>query len=378
MFTVKFKYLDNEVKIDFPCDEAHLMAKLSVLGVGDTLNTRQYVIDTDCDYLRHFETDFVDMDELNFLAKRLDSFIKEEQDIFEALVEVKKAESVAELINYTYNIHNYTLIQDISSMEKIGEKHFKDVHLAWLPEEFEKADFAAIGKELMQSDTGKPTNKGLLFEHDGAVYVKEYNGQNFPEYSSDDCNVIAELSYDGKSEYVYLPAYPLSIDKALKRLGAESADLCEVYLDDVEIGYKAWLEKLIKIAETEDIYAVNKVAGIIHKMTGDEMDKLDAVIEFAGKTDSEAIARLASDLDEFKFYEGVFNEEDLGRALIEENDEYSIHEDIADFFMFEQYAESIMSESDTQFTESGVVILSGKTLSEILDETQENSMEMNL
>ena len=228
MFTVKFKYLDNEVKIDFPCDEAYLSAKLSVLGVKDKLNTRQYVIGADCDYLKRFETDFVDVDELNFLAKRLDGFTEDEKNMFEALAEVKKAESVAELINYTNNIHNYTLIQDISSMEKIGEKHFKDVHLAWLPEEYEKADFTEIGRELMRSGAGKATNKGLIFEHKDAVFMKEYNGQNFPEYLSDDCSVIAEMVFEGKSEYVYLPAHPISIDKALKRLGAESVDSCEV------------------------------------------------------------------------------------------------------------------------------------------------------
>lgn len=378
MFTVRFKYLENVAAITFPCDESYLLSKLSALGVEDGLKTRQYFIGTDCDYLKRFETDFVDIDELNFLAKRLDGFTEDEKNMFEALAEVKKAESVAELINYTYNIHNYTLIQDISSTEKIGEKHFKDVHLAWLPEEYEKADFTEIGRELMQSGTGKATNKGLLFEHEDAVFVKEYNGQNFPEYLSDDCSVIAEMVYGGKTEYVYLPAQPISIDKAVKRLDADSVDLCDVYLEDVLIGDKAWLDKLVRIAETEDIYAVNEIADVIHKMNEDEMDKLDAVIEFSGKTDSQSIARLASSLDEFKFFDGVYNEEDLGRALIEENDEYSIHEDIADFFMFEQYAESIMSESDTQFTENGVVILNGKILSEILEETQENSMEMNL
>ena len=68
----------------------------------------------------------------------------------------------------------------------------------------------------------------------------------------------------------------------------------------------------------------------------------------------------------------------MGRALIEENGEYYIHEDISDFFMYEQYAEHITEECDTQFTENGAVILAGRMLSEILDETQEKNLEMNL
>ena len=55
------------------------------------------------------------------------------------------------------------------------------------------------------------------------------------------------------------------------------------------------------------------------------------------------------------------------------------HELTVDFeFATWDYAESIMSESDIQFTENGVVILNGKTLTEILEETQENSMDLSL
>lgn len=369
MFTVKFKYLDNEVKIDFPCDEAHLIAKLSVLGVEDKLDTRQYVIDTDCDYLKRFETDFVDMDELNFLAKSLDSFIKEEQDIFEALVEVKKAETVAELINLTYNIHNYTLIQDMSSMEKIGEKHFKDVHLAWLPEEFKKADFAKIGKELIESGNGMTTNKGLLFEHNDAKFVAQYNGENFPEFLYGNCDVIAEIEYKGRTEYVYMPEEPLAIEKALKRLGAEKADKLNVSLDNLKVDDKIWSDILKDIVRTEDIHAVNEVVNTVHNFSdNNEINKLINVIEFAGRTDSKSILKLANNLDEFRYYAEATNEEDLGRALIKENEEYFIHEDIEDFFMYEQYAESVIRESDVKFTDGGIVILGGKTLEEILSE----------
>ena len=81
MFTVDFRFEENQTTIEFPCNEKYLSAKFDELGVKDKLKTSQYVIGTNYAALKWLVTDFADVDELNFLAKCLDSFDKNELNI---------------------------------------------------------------------------------------------------------------------------------------------------------------------------------------------------------------------------------------------------------------------------------------------------------
>ena len=377
MFTVDFRFEENQTTIEFPCNEEYLSSKFDELGVKDKLKTSQYVIGTNYAALKRLVTDFVDADELNFLAKRLDGFDRNELNTFEAVCEARAPRSVAEMINITYNIYNYTLVQDMSSMEIIGKTHFKAVHIGWNPGEMENADLAKIGRELMNSGKGKMTEKGMLFEHEGAKFINEYDGHNFPEYLYDPCRIFIELKKEDRKEYLYLPTHELTIKKALKRLGATNIDECSIKLEDKETD-NLWFERIQDITATENLYAANTVLCAVEKAEkNNELDKLEAVIDFADRYDSASIIKLENNIDNFRYFDNVYDKEELGRALIDENDDYSIHEDIEEFFMFEQYAESVMDECDCKFCDNGAVLLEGLTLAEILGEdNQSEAMTM--
>lgn len=377
MFTVDFRFEENQTTIEFPCNEEYLSSKFDELGVKNKLKTSQYVIGTNYAALKWLVTDFADVDELNFLAKCLDSFDKNELNIFEAVCETREPRSVAEMINITYNIYNYTLVQDMSSMEIIGKTHFKAVHIGWNPGEMENADLAKIGRELMNSGKGKVTEKGMLFEHEGAKFINEYDGHNFPEYLYDPCRIFAELEKEDRTEYLYLPTHELAIKKALKRLGATNSDECSIKLEDKETD-NLWFERVRDITATESIYAANNVLRAVERAEkNNELDKLEAVIDFADRYDSASIIKLEDNIDNFRYFDNVYDKEGLGRTLIDENDDYYIDEDIEEFFMFEQYAESVMDECDCKFCDSGVVLLEGLTLAEILGEDNQ-SEEMTM
>ena len=377
MFTVDFRFEENQTAIEFPCDEEYLSAQLEELGVEDKLKTSQYVIGTNYNVLKRLVTDFVDADELNFLAKRLDGFDKKELNTFEAVCEARVPRSLTEIINVTYNIHNYTLVQDMSSMESIGRTHFKAVHIGWNPGEMENVNLAKIGRELMNSGKGKITEKGMLFEHEGAKFINEYDGNNFPEYLYDQCRIFVELKKEDRKEYLYLPTHELAISKALKRLGATNTDECSIKLEDKETD-NLWFERVQDITATESIYAANNVLHTVERAEkNNELDKLEAVIDFADRYDSASIIKLEDNIDNFRYFDNVYDKEGLGRALIDENDDYYIDEDIEEFFMFEQYAESVMNECDCKFCNNGVVLLEGLTLAEILcEDNQSEEMKM--
>ena len=264
MFTVDFRFEENQTTIEFPCNEEYLSSKFDELGVKDKLKTSQYMVGTNYAALKRLVTDFVDADELNFLAKRLDGFDKNELNIFEAVCETREPRSLTEIINVTYNIHNYTLVQDMSSMECIGRTHFKAVHIGWNPGEMENVNLAKIGRELMNSGKGKMTEKGMLFEHEGAKFINEYDGHNFPEYLYDPCRIFVELKKDDRKEYLYLPTHELTIKKALKRLGATNTDECSIKLEDKETD-NLWFERIQDITASENLYAANNVLRAVEK-----------------------------------------------------------------------------------------------------------------
>ena len=377
MFTVDFRFEENQTTIEFPCNEKYLSLKFDELGVGDKLKTSQYMIGTSYTALKRLITDFVDVDELNFLAKRLDGFDKNELNIFEAVCETRVPRSLKEIINVTYNIYNYTLVQDMSSMESIGRTHFKAVHIGWNPGKMENSNLAEIGRELIHSGNGKVTEKGMLFEHEGAKFINEYDGHNFPEYLYDPCRIFVELKKEDRKEYLYLPTHELTIKKALKRLGAKNIDECSIKLEDKETD-NLWFERIQDITATENLYAANTVLCAVEKAEkNNELEKLEAVIDFAGRYDSAAIIKLEDKIDCFRYFDNVYDKEGLGRALIDENDDYYIDEDIEEFFMFEQYAESVMNECDCKFCDNGAVLLEGLTLAEILGEDNQ-SEEMTM
>lgn len=60
MFTVDFRFEENQTTIEFPCNEKYLSAKFDELGVEDKLKTSQYMIGTNYAALKRLVTDFAD------------------------------------------------------------------------------------------------------------------------------------------------------------------------------------------------------------------------------------------------------------------------------------------------------------------------------
>lgn len=63
MFTVDFRFEENQTTIEFPCNEEYLSAKFDELGVKDKLKTSQYMVGTNYAALKWLVTDFADTDE---------------------------------------------------------------------------------------------------------------------------------------------------------------------------------------------------------------------------------------------------------------------------------------------------------------------------
>ena len=106
---------------------------------------------TEPESLKYMEGHEWNIEEINFLAKRMESFDKREKRQFDAIASQLKPSTGQDLINQTFNLSRYTLISDFSSLTEIGKTHIINRKQAMSFDEMASTDFAKIGKDLIES-----------------------------------------------------------------------------------------------------------------------------------------------------------------------------------------------------------------------------------
>ena len=102
MINARVIYNDAWSNIDFPCESNYLEAKLMELHVEDLTNAQMFIDKIEgVRGLEFMEKNFIDLDELNLLANKLNCFDKREMQKFEAVVAEYNIRNMAELINLT-------------------------------------------------------------------------------------------------------------------------------------------------------------------------------------------------------------------------------------------------------------------------------------
>ena len=170
MITLKIK-VERVTEIVFPCSDNVLNEKLKEVGMGEIMPAQATVIEisepADLPLRLNF---FHNLDEINYLAKRMYSFDRNELSTFIESVKFDKFDMPKDLINATFNLHRYSLIQDVSDMAKVGRQYILSKQGAISQTEAEKMDFTAIGKEILRVGKSNVTDKGLLVAIDGAEF----------------------------------------------------------------------------------------------------------------------------------------------------------------------------------------------------------------
>ena len=66
----------------------------------------------------------VNIDELDYLVKRLESFDDRQLAAFQGMATAHGLEKPKDLINLTFSCENVTVVQNFSDLEKIGRQHY--------------------------------------------------------------------------------------------------------------------------------------------------------------------------------------------------------------------------------------------------------------
>ena len=374
MIEVRVKNCDKETVVGFPCTEKYLAEKFREIGITDELPPPLHVVEVlEGDGAELLAGKYLDLDEANYLAKRLDNMTNAERDKFAVVAKKEGFSSVKDLINLTFNDRRYTLIQNVGDMTAVGRMHTLTRNMAIPVDKSKDMEYAKIGKELLESGKGVWTEKGLLFVNDDIPFEEVYRGETFPPFPYKVHLLEIELDFLGAKEYLYLPEEDLAIKKALSRLGLEGPENCNVTMTNCNTTNGAYAELLDNIVSDEDIYDINEFANCAEHL--DDVDMFIAVAEYADvNTAKEAIA-LIGRLDEFNYIDGISDEYELGQHLVDNDPEYECADEVKDFIDYRDFGRYICNEYNGKFVESGCVYIpSGKSFEEIIG--KDNGMKM--
>ena len=252
-------------EIRFPCSETELSKKLGELGMNpEHLAPMATIIEiepaelsllTDCD---------VSLDALNYLGKRMDGMSKGERNQFLAVLSCEETGigcSLKNVINLTYNLERFTLIEDTDDLERVGRIHMLNVRGALSESEYNNSEWLSeVGMKLLESGTGIDTEYGKLYINENVPFEEIFNGTTFPAYYCE-MNSVAEIviEYDNLTEFVELPCEDITIKKALCRLGADGLKDCKILVDSTRDITDEWSERISEVEKTKDLFGLNEL-----------------------------------------------------------------------------------------------------------------------
>ena len=353
----------GEVTISFPIPRKeydHTMELLESLGIGDALDEDCLVAELDSQYpvLNRLEGTRVNVDELDYLAKRLDSFCKGERDQFLAMAHKLNVSDIQDFINLTFYCQRATVITDFSDLEAVGRAHYMNLRDGCASSE-ELADLDGYETALLLIDSGggTVTPYGVVYDN-GMELCQLYEGYSFPVYFYDDCPLVmcAASRQSGERAYLELPASDRQIGRTLLR--AEIANLrnaeLSVEVDDLPQKISDRLH-----LESEGLDDLNAMCLAIQMLEPKQREKLEAVVCAAQPDHASEVRRLAEELDQFDFIPDIHTAEEYGRYMIRESGHFEYDANLENFYNYAQYGNEHIKAEGGLFTSRGYVAYHG-------------------
>lgn len=124
---------DGKAAVPFPIppnEYEPILERLEALELGDAVrqDCRISEMDSACPILKRLEGGRVNLDEMDYLAKRLDSFTDQEAAQSQAAAVRFGISGIKDLINLTFCCQQATVITDFSDLNQIGRDHYLTLH----------------------------------------------------------------------------------------------------------------------------------------------------------------------------------------------------------------------------------------------------------
>ena len=207
------KYNEGELVgewVKFPTTAEELKEVFKRIGIGQRDDFGQpyeewFITGYDCyvDGLYSKLGEYENLDELNYLASKLDEMSDSEYAQFQAGMEMgDHCGSLQEIINLTENLDCYEVYPHIADYDDLGRYYIEELEVMQVPEHLQNyIDYEAYGRDVAMDENGSFTDQGYVRDT-GDRFCEYYDGErgSIP----DEYRVMTfqdDLSEEEKSEW---------------------------------------------------------------------------------------------------------------------------------------------------------------------------------
>ena len=323
------KYNEGELVgewVKFPTTAEELKEVFKRIGIGQKDDFGQpyeewFITDYDCyvDGLYSKLGEYENLDELNYLASKLDEMSESEYAQFQAGMEMgDHCGSLQEIINLTENLDCYEVYPDIHDYDDLGRYYIEELDVMQVPEHLQNyIDYEAYGRDVALEENGTFTDQG---------YVRD-TGDSFHEYYDgergsipDEYRVMTfqdDLPEEEKSEWAMDIAFDM--DEFFRQNDPQyAAEHPEAHAAKEEI-YESLMagrisaldEKLAALGQTQEDYLPSEIekfkdatgyeefldfdpAEVKAALDDPDKSRIDEMLAFAEKAEREYMAEAAA------------------------------------------------------------------------------------
>ena len=371
------------IPFPIPHDQyTHCMELLEALEIGDAVKSDCQVQEINSFYsvLKRTEMLTVNVEELNYLAKRLDGLDIGEATQFQAMAHKLELFELKDLINLTFCCQQTTVITDFSDLAAVGRDHYMNLHGGCATvTELEALDGEETALRLIESGSGTITPYGVIYDNDMKL-EQVYDGQFFPCYYYEPRATMVAATPKSKPEntehitWLYLPMAQEEIDRALQRTGITEPADARLRLEHSQLPDEV---NVLLDMEHESLADLNALAQETNALSKDDIKKLGAVVTLAKPQNAEQVKNLAENLDLFDFAPDAHSPAEYGKYMIQQSGHFDYDANLDDFYDYEGYALQRMNNEDGIFTDRGYIAYKGYiSLEEVMDGGHCGHMEM--
>ena len=371
------------IPFPIPRDQyAHCVELLEALEIGDAVKADCKVerIDSFYTVLKRTEMLTVNVEELNYLAKRLDSFDTGEAAQFQAMAHKLELFELKDLINLTFCCQQATVITDFSDLAAIGRNHYMNLHGGSASvDELNALDGKGTARQLIESGSGTITPYGVVY--DNSMKLEQiYDGRFFPCYYYEPNAITVAVTAKSEPEdtehitWLFLPMVQEEIDRALLRGGITDPSEIRLSLED------SWLpHEVLDLLDMDhvDISELNALVQALDEFSDMSIRKYAAAAVMARPHTTEQAKHLAENLDLFDFSPSASTPKEYGKYMIQKSGRFEYDENLDAFYDYEKYGTERMNAEDGMFTDQGYIAYKGYiSMEEVMNGSQSNCMEM--
>ena len=182
------KYNEGELVgewVKFPTTAEELKEVFKRIGIGQRDDFGQpyeewFITDYDCyvDGLYDKLGEYESLDELDYLASKLDEMSNSEYAQFQAGMEMgDHCGSLQEIINLTENLDCYEIYPNIEDYDDLGRYYIEELEVMQVPEHLQNyIDYEAYGRDVAMDENGSFTDQGYVRDT-GDRFCEYYDGE---------------------------------------------------------------------------------------------------------------------------------------------------------------------------------------------------------